>query len=76
MQTENILTTCIHETDGIYNCTTPAYFTGGEMFISFLLLIGLVLATIALLRKGIFSVSVHREYQGVNQWEGKEKYKI
>lgn len=76
MQTENILTTCIHETAGIYNCTTPAYFTGGEMFISFLLLIGLVLAIIALLRKGIFSVSVHKKYLGVNQMEGKENYEI
>ena len=75
MQTDNIVTTCVLS-DTTYTCTTPAYFTGGEMFISFLLLIGLVLAIIAILRKGIFSIQVHREYLGVNQWEGKEKFKI
>ena len=75
MQTDLITLSCTN-IDGGFTCTTPAIFSGGEMFISFLLLIGLVLAIIALIRKGIFSVSVHKEYQGVNQWEGKETYKI
>lgn len=75
MQTDLLTITCTN-IDGGFTCTTPSFFSGGEMFISLLLLIGLVLAIIALLRKGIFSVSVHRKYQGVNQWEGKEEYKI
>lgn len=75
MQTETITITCLNNENG-FTCTTPSIFSGGEMFISLLLLIGLILAIIALLRKGIFSVSVHREFQGVNQWEGKEKYKL
>jgi len=51
-------------------------FSAGEMFISLLLLVGLVLAIIALLRKAIFSVLVHRKFIGVNQIEGKEKFRI
>lgn len=75
MQTETITISCLN-IEGGFNCTTPSIFSGGDMFISFLLLVGLVLAIIALLRKSIFAVDVHRKYQGVNQWEGKEDYKI
>ena len=75
MQTSTITITCLNDTGG-FTCTTPSFFSGGEMFISLLLLIGLILGIIALLRRGIFSVSVHKKYQGVNQMEGKETYKI
>ena len=75
MQTNLITTTCTIES-GTYTCTTPAYFSQGEMFISFILLIGLILALLAFLKNAIFSVPVHREYLGVNQQEGKEIYKI
>lgn len=75
MQTDTITTTCLNNSDG-FTCTTPAYFSGGDMFISLLLLIGLVLGIIAILKKSIFSVNVHKEYTGVNQIEGKEHYKI
>jgi len=75
MQTETINITCLNNSEG-FTCTTPSIFSGGEMFISLLLLIGLVFALIALLRKGIFSVSVHKEFTGVNSMEGKEHYKI
>ena len=75
MQTENITLTCLDTTEG-FNCTTSSIFSGGEMFISLLLLIIIILGIIALLRKGIFSVSVIKDYQGVNQLEGKENYKL
>lgn len=74
------LTTCIMPFSQIYNgnvntFNTP-FFSAGEMFISLLLLIGLILSLIVIIKKGIFSVSVHKEYTGVNQMEGKEHYKI
>jgi hypothetical protein len=77
MQTDNITITCLNNTDGSgFNCTTPAIFSGGDMFISLLLIIGLVLAIISMVQKGIFSVSVHKEYTGVNEIEGKHHYKL
>ena len=75
MQTELITISCENTETG-FLCTTPSIFSGGDMFISLLLLVGLILGIIALVKQGIFSVSVHKEYQGVNQMEGKEKYKI
>ena len=75
MQTDNIITTCLNNSDG-FTCTTPSFFSGGDMFISFLLLLGLIFVIIGLLSKAVFAVKVHKEYTGVNQMEGKEHYKI
>ena len=75
MQTDTITISC-NNTSGGFDCTTPSFFSGGEMFISLLLLIIIILFIISLLKKGIFSVPVHRNYQSVNQMEGKEDYKI
>lgn len=75
MQTDTITLTCT-DVSGGFTCTTPAIFSGGEMFISLMLFIGLILAIISMLRAGVFSVSVNKKYLGVNQIEGKEIYKI
>jgi len=50
--------------------------TLGELLISFLLVIQIVLAIIILSVKSVFGVSVHKKYLGVNSKEGKEIYKI
>jgi hypothetical protein len=77
MQTDLITITCTNNVTGTDNvCTTPSFFSGGEMFISLLLLIGLILAIIVIIKNGIFSVDVHRKFLGNNSQEGKENYKI
>ena len=89
MPTENISITCLNNSLGM-DCTIPLsdiyngnvatfntpFFSAGEMFISLMLLIGLILAIITMVRRGIFSVPVKRKFQGVNQWEGKEEYEL
>ena len=77
MQTNLITITCSNNETGTENvCTTPAWISGGEMFISLELLILIVFAIISFVAKAIFVVAVHKKYIGVNQKEGKEIYKI
>ena len=77
MQTDTITISCVNNGDGSgFVCTTPSVFSGGEMFISLLLIIGLIFAIIAMVSKGVFSIDIHKHYTGVNQLEGKEHYKI
>lgn len=61
---------------GNFTLDNGATFTSGDLFISLLLFIGLIIAIIVLAIKSIFGVSVHKKYLGVNQIEGKEIYKI
>lgn len=75
MQTDTITITCSN-TSGGFTCTTPAIFSGGEMFISSLLLVFLVIYIIQLVVKAVFYIPIHKKYLGVNQLEGKENYKI
>ena len=75
MQTDTITIECVNNSTG-FTCTTPSFFSGGEMFIALLLLIGLIIAIIQIVIKNVSSVRVHREFLGVNSPEGKEKYKI
>lgn len=60
----------------LYGSAYPASFTGGDMFSSFLLFVGLIIAISVILIKAISNVPVHEKYIGVNQLEGKKKYKI
>ena len=75
MQTDTITLTCENVSGGQV-CTTPAFFSGGDMFISFILLIFLVIEIIKLVIKGVFYIQIHKEYTGVNILEGKEHYKL
>ena len=61
---------------GNFTLDNGATFTSGDLFISLLLFIGLIIAIIILAIKSIFGVSVHKKYTGVNTFEGKEHYKI
>lgn len=72
MQTDTINLTCTNNTDG-FNCTTPSIFSGGDMFISLLLLIFLIISIIYLSLKAIFYVKVFKRYERYsNDIEGKE----
>lgn len=76
MPTEKITTFC-EKTGNDFTCTTnlsdfyngsvntfnTPFFSAGEMFISFLLLIGLIIAIIALIKSGVFSVAVNKKYE-------------
>jgi len=77
MQTDTITLTCTNNSNG-FNCTTPSFFSGGEMFISFCLVILIILAMISLISKAIFSVSVHKKFIGryKDGVEGAEVYKL
>ena len=75
MQTDTITISCT-TTGANMTCTTPSFFSGGEMFISLLLLIFLVIEIIKLVTKAVFYVDIHKKYLGVNQLEGKEVYKL
>jgi hypothetical protein len=75
MQTDTITLICSN-TSGGFTCTTPSIFSGGEMFISLLLLVFLIVYIIELVVKAVFYVDVHKKYLGINQLEGKENYKI
>jgi len=67
--------TCIVATST--NCTiSQNYFTSGEMFISLLLLILILLKIIELVSQGIFSIPITKKFTGVNTIEGKEEYDI
>jgi hypothetical protein len=54
----------------------PAFYSGDGLFMSLLLFIGLILAITMIIIKAISTIPVHETYQGVNQIEGKKKYKI
>ena len=65
------------------NCLIPAsdpfftpFFSSGDIMISVLLLILIVIELIKLLRGGLNSVSVIRKYQGNNSPDGKEFYEL
>ena len=75
MQTDTITLTCVNNDDG-FICTTNSIFSGGEMFISLLLIVGLILGIISMVAIGIFSIKIHKKYLGVNQLEGKEIYDL
>jgi uncharacterized membrane protein YhdT len=78
MQTENVSTTCTYNTDGKgFYCITPAWFSGGDMFLSFLLLIILFVGIISLVIKSIFYIEIHKKYQKfTDDIAGKEDFKI
>ena len=61
MQTDTITLTCLTNSDG-FNCSTPSFFSGGDMFISLLLIIFLVISIIYLAIKAIFYVKIHKNY--------------
>lgn len=61
MQTDTITLTCLNNSDG-FSCTTPSFFSGGDMFISLLLIIFLVISIIYLSIKAIFYVKIHKRY--------------
>ena len=75
MQTDLITLTCENNTNG-FVCTTPAIFSGGEMFISIMLMLIFLLGLMAMIKSHIFAVSIHKEYTGNNTQEGKEHFKI
>lgn len=54
---------------------TP-FFSSGDIMISILLFILIVIELIKLLRAGISTVSIIRKYQGNNSPDGKEFYKL
>jgi len=54
---------------------TP-FFSSGDIMISILLLVLIILQLVKILNKSISSVSVVRKYQGNNSPDGKEFYKI
>lgn len=54
---------------------TP-FFSAGDMFISLLLVIGIVLAIIAMIQRAIFANKIKRKFLGVNTIDGKEIFDI
>lgn len=59
------------------DCTiSQAYFTSGEMFISLLLLILIILKMFEIVRGGIFTIQQKRIFTGNNSQMGKEHYDI
>jgi hypothetical protein len=76
MQTDTTTLTCLTNDNG-FTCTTPAIFSGGDMFISLLLLIFLVITIISLTIESIFYVKIYKEYQiWSSDIEGKQNIKI
>ena len=75
MQTDLITLTCENNTGG-FICTTNSTFSGGEMFISLMLILIFILGLMAMIKSHIFAVSVHKEYTGNNTQEGKEHFKL
>lgn len=76
MQTDTITLTCLTNDLG-QTCTTPAIFSGGEMFISLLLLIFLVITIIYLAVKSIFYIKIFKKYEKYSHdIEGKEFIKL
>jgi len=59
------------------DCTiSQSYFTSGEMFMSLLLLILIVLKIFEIVRQGIFTIKQKRKFTGNNSQMGKEEYDI
>ena len=77
MQTDTITLTCADNSGG-FTCTTPSFFSGGDMFISLCLVILILLGIIDLISRAIFSVSVHKKFIGryKDGVEGAEVYKL
>ena len=77
MQTDTITLTCLTNADG-FNCTTPSFFSGGEMFIGLELLILIIFSIISMVAVAIFSIKVHKKYIGkfFEEKEGSEIYDI
>jgi len=75
---EQIQWQCVDNTCTIQNInpTFTPFFTSGDIMISILLLILVVLKLIELLRGAISKVILHRRYQGNNSPDGKEFYEI
>jgi hypothetical protein len=61
---------------GNFTLDNGATFTAGDMFSSFLLLIGLIIALVIISIKASRNVKIYKTYTGVNQMEGKEHYDI
>ena len=74
MQTDTITLTCLTNADG-FNCTTPSFFSGGEMFIGLELLILIIFSIISMVAVAIFSVKVHKKFIGRYD-DGKEGAEI
>ncbi len=79
---DNINLNCI-TTGTEMNCIIPAsdpfftpFFSSGDIMISVLLFILVVIELIKLLRQGLNTQQVIRNYQGNNSPDGKEFYKI
>ena len=51
-------------------------FSSGDMMICILLLVLIIIKLVELLRTGLSSVKIIREFQGNNSQDGKEFYKI
>lgn len=54
---------------------TP-FFSSGDIMISILLLLLIIIELINLLRGSLKGVDIHRKYQGNNSPDGKEFYKL
>ena len=79
---ENITINCITGETGQI-CTIPAtdpvitpFFSSGEVLICLFLFVLILLKFVELLKSGIGSVKVVREFTGNNSPDGKETYKI
>jgi hypothetical protein len=77
MQTDLITLTCLDATGG-QTCTTPAIFSGGEMFIGLELLVLILFSIIVMISVAIFSIKVNKKYIGkfFEEKEGSEIYDI
>jgi hypothetical protein len=75
MQTDTITLSCTNNSGG-FTCTTPAIFSGGDMFISFLLLVFLIMYIIQLVVKAVFYINYFKKQQAYFDPKILEKYKI
>ena len=75
MQTDTITLTC-NNVSGGFVCTTPAIFSGGEMFISLILLVFLIIYIIQLVVKAVFYVDYFKKQQAYFDTKILEKYKL
>jgi len=75
MQTDLITLTCLNNSTG-FVCTTPAIFSGGEMFISIMLMLIFLLGLMAFIKSHIFSVSIHKHLERNTNQDYKEHFKI
>lgn len=79
---ENIQINCV-TIEGGQTCTIPAsdpiitpFLSSGDILCGIFLFIIILLKLVELLKNGIFSVKVVKEYTGNNSPDGKEHYKI